>query len=185
MKTMILAAVALLGASSANAATVAFDFDTLISGNLVGAYNGATFTDFIVQIGFGPTSPPNFSYNLADGAGFDYASGFTAFSFTSGVFSTSTVSVYSGLGGLGTLLGSTVINDPPASPGAFAPFSVSFAGTGKSVIVTGVAGQFGWDDLQLEVAGGAVPEPQSWAMLIAGFGLVGATMRRRRTAIAA
>jgi hypothetical protein len=29
-----------------------------------------------------------------------------------------------------------------------------------------------------------VPEPASWAMLIAGFGLVGATMRRRRAAIA-
>jgi hypothetical protein len=26
----------------------------------------------------------------------------------------------------------------------------------------------------------AVPEPSSWAMLIAGFGIVGATMRRRR-----
>jgi len=25
-----------------------------------------------------------------------------------------------------------------------------------------------------------VPEPQSWAMLIAGFGLTGAAMRRRR-----
>ncbi|GEM_PF-979365 len=30
---------------------------------------------------------------------------------------------------------------------------------------------------------GAVPEPASWAMLIAGFALVGASMRRRRTAI--
>jgi hypothetical protein len=29
-----------------------------------------------------------------------------------------------------------------------------------------------------------VPEPASWAMLIAGFGLVGATMRRRRAALA-
>lgn len=29
---------------------------------------------------------------------------------------------------------------------------------------------------------GGVPEPASWAMLIAGFGLVGATMRRRRMA---
>ncbi len=29
-----------------------------------------------------------------------------------------------------------------------------------------------------------VPEPSSWAMLIAGFGLVGAASRRRRTAIA-
>ncbi|WP_310476100.1 PEPxxWA-CTERM sorting domain-containing protein [Sandarakinorhabdus sp.] len=30
----------------------------------------------------------------------------------------------------------------------------------------------------------AVPEPASWAMLIAGFGLVGAAMRRRRAAVA-
>jgi PEP-CTERM motif len=32
---------------------------------------------------------------------------------------------------------------------------------------------------------GGVPEPASWAMMIAGFGLVGATMRRRRTAVLA
>jgi hypothetical protein len=31
----------------------------------------------------------------------------------------------------------------------------------------------------------AVPEPASWAMLIAGFGLTGAVMRRRRMALAA
>jgi hypothetical protein len=31
---------------------------------------------------------------------------------------------------------------------------------------------------------GAVPEPASWAMLIAGFGLTGAAMRRRRVAVA-
>ena len=32
---------------------------------------------------------------------------------------------------------------------------------------------------------GGVPEPASWAMLIAGFGLTGAVMRRRRMALAA
>lgn len=31
---------------------------------------------------------------------------------------------------------------------------------------------------------GAIPEPSSWAMLIAGFGLVGTTLRRRRVAAA-
>jgi hypothetical protein len=31
---------------------------------------------------------------------------------------------------------------------------------------------------------GAVPEPASWAMLIAGFGLTGAAARRRRSMVA-
>ncbi len=33
------------------------------------------------------------------------------------------------------------------------------------------------------VGPGGVPEPASWAMLMAGFGLVGATMRRRKSAL--
>ncbi|MBU3077347.1 PEPxxWA-CTERM sorting domain-containing protein [Sphingomonas sp. XMGL2] len=32
---------------------------------------------------------------------------------------------------------------------------------------------------------GAVPEPATWAMMIGGFGLVGASMRRRRVGLAA
>jgi hypothetical protein len=32
---------------------------------------------------------------------------------------------------------------------------------------------------------GSIPEPSNWAMLIAGFGLVGAAARRRRVAVAA
>lgn len=35
---------------------------------------------------------------------------------------------------------------------------------------------------QVRELSGAVPEPASWAMLIAGFGLTGATMHRRRSA---
>jgi hypothetical protein len=35
------------------------------------------------------------------------------------------------------------------------------------------------------VATGPVPEPKSWAMMILGFGLVGAMVRRRRLAPAA
>jgi PEP-CTERM motif len=37
--------------------------------------------------------------------------------------------------------------------------------------------------LTVTLVGGAVPEPASWAMMIAGFGLVGAAMRRRATKI--
>jgi hypothetical protein len=35
-----------------------------------------------------------------------------------------------------------------------------------------------------EITGPAIPEPGTWAMLIAGFGLVGATLRRRNAATA-
>lgn len=42
------------------------------------------------------------------------------------------------------------------------------------------------DDLiVVRVISAAVPEPGTWAMLIAGFGLVGAQMRRRRSHAAA
>lgn len=40
-------------------------------------------------------------------------------------------------------------------------------------------GQFSIADVEAGGAAGAVPEPATWAMLLAGFGLVGATMRRR------
>jgi PEP-CTERM motif len=47
-------------------------------------------------------------------------------------------------------------------------------------------GNIGIADLaQGEGTFGAVPEPASWALLIAGFGLVGAMARRRRLALAA
>jgi hypothetical protein len=78
-------------------------------------------------------------------------------------------------------------------------FALSFANNSTSVIfnnfivryqsVTG--SRLGTSGIGLGTGGGGfdpggepVPEPSSWALLIAGFGLVGATMRRRR-AIAA
>ncbi len=39
--------------------------------------------------------------------------------------------------------------------------------------------------LSAPLAGGAVPEPATWGMMIMGFGMAGATLRRRRTAVAA
>ncbi|WP_017667257.1 PEPxxWA-CTERM sorting domain-containing protein [Sandarakinorhabdus sp. AAP62] len=45
------------------------------------------------------------------------------------------------------------------------------------------SGSFQIDNLTIG-ASGVVPEPASWAMLIAGFGLVGATARRRRAVTA-
>lgn len=43
---------------------------------------------------------------------------------------------------------------------------------------------FGLDNIQLSYATLGVPEPATWAMLIAGFGLSGAALRRRRSLFA-
>jgi hypothetical protein len=46
-------------------------------------------------------------------------------------------------------------------------------------------GLFRADLTVTKFADGAVPEPASWALMILGFGLAGATLRRRRAALAA
>ncbi len=59
-------------------------------------------------------------------------------------------------------------------------YTLSFSGTARSVALAG-GGVF--DDLTFGAPGsvsGPVPEPASWALLVAGFGLLGAAMRRRR-----
>ncbi|PZN96355.1 MAG: hypothetical protein DCF31_04075 [Alphaproteobacteria bacterium] len=75
----------------------------------------------------------------------------------------------------------------------FGSFSAAAAEAGISRIYGGI--HFEFDDGDAVTAGQnigryvgthffqltAVPEPENWAMLIAGFGLVGATMRRRRS----
>lgn len=64
-----------------------------------------------------------------------------------------------------------------AAPGllfAIGPGPVALCGTGATCgIIEG-----------LPASGGVIPEPGTWALLIAGFGLVGAAARRRRPAAA-
>lgn len=73
---------------------------------------------------------------------------------------------------------------------ATAPNSLTTVNFGQTS-ATGLIFQFGPDgfnggvqNLTFSFNNGTVPEPASWAMLIAGFGLVGAAMRRRRDAVA-
>ncbi|WP_448585488.1 PEPxxWA-CTERM sorting domain-containing protein [Thermaurantiacus sp.] len=47
------------------------------------------------------------------------------------------------------------------------------------------AGGGGWVAQTISRSGGVIPEPSTWAMLIAGFGLVGMAARRTRQAAAA
>ena len=125
----------------------------------------------------------------------NYAAGFTTgFSFNYSSFSSAgSVTVFDGLNGTGNLLATITLSPNAGScPGynaGFCPFGaagINFAGTAKSISFGGVANQIVFDDITFgsSTPGGTVPEPASWTMLIAGFGLVGAAMRRRNLAAA-
>ena len=182
------AIVAALVSVPSYAAVITFD-ETGIGNTVDGFYNGGggpnlgvdfRAGDWVVIGGFGQTSQPNFAFS-ASGAGFlNIASGFTgALSFTYGAFSNFTGTVYDGLNGTGTALGS--INLSANNVNAFSPASISFAGTGRSFAISGGGAQFGFDDVTFNA--GAVPEPAAWALMLAGFGLVGGAMRRRQRSV--
>ena len=79
----------------------------------------------------------------------------------------------------GVLIGSTSTIDN----GAVQSLSLSLAGI-RSVKFFSDNATVGFDDFEFgdltPIANGAVPEPATWAMMIAGFGLVGTTLRSRR-----
>lgn len=130
-------------------------------------------------------------------AGFD--TGFS-FNYVSASYN-GAVTVYDGLNGTGNLLATLnlTVNAGPCDPSQsriadfcpFSPFGVTFDGIARSVSFAGVANQIVFDDITFgsDVPGqptvpGGIPEPASWALLIAGFGLVGTAIRRRRPRMA-
>jgi hypothetical protein len=93
--------------------------------------------------------------------------------------------------GFGNETGSGVIEIPYAADGAYylvihdddfftTPFLSQFASGPLAYSYSGTTGI----GLRFRPTGFHVPEPASWAMLIAGFGLVGAAARRRKPAAA-
>lgn len=175
---------AALAANVANAATVAFNFDDL--GNQVAVpanYGGASWSGFTTAAVFGATSQPHIAYTSDPTGILNYVLGFTALTFSAGVFGSGTYEVWDNLGGTGNLLGSLTIGNPPADPNNFFLTGVAFSGVGKSVVVSGGAGAIGWDDVTLTLDDNTVPEPGSLALVMTGFGLVGFAMRRRRLGV--
>ncbi|MGL6042861.1 MAG: PEPxxWA-CTERM sorting domain-containing protein [Sandaracinobacteroides sp.] len=62
---------------------------------------------------------------------------------------------------------------------------IGIEGTGRYVrldLLDNYGDQFTWTGLAEVRIGGIIPEPATWAMLIAGFGIVGVAARRRRKA---
>ncbi len=91
------------------------------------------------------------------------------------------------------LSGATTLFSTTAELNTTAPLFLTFNWSGIDSVRFSIAGgvqsplpgggnYFAVDNLSIDT--GAVPEPASWALMIAGFGLVGAAMRRRALATA-
>jgi hypothetical protein len=131
----------------------------------------------------------------ANDAILNVTSGFTTgFSFFYTSSTAASVTVYDGLNATGNVLGSLALTanafgcpgDPGGAFSCWSPVGVAFSGTAFSIDFGGTANQSGFDNITFGSARpGVIPEPATWAMLIAGFGLVGFAMRRRQRAVLA
>lgn len=82
------------------------------------------------------------------------------------------VKAYSGLNGTGTLLGSFDLSATDGEYGVWKQSTFAFTGKALSFDLTQTAGIAAFDNIS------AVPEPETFALMLAGLGLVGAAVRR-------
>ena len=184
--------VAAMISTSAPAATI--NFDSLANGTVVtNQFAPATFSSIagsqiLVTAQNLGSSTPNFictgigsSINCTDPVFVAFSSAVNNLRFTAvGDDNTGInglVTMFNGTTLLGTV---NLIGDGNGQTPYFANLS-SFGAITRIAITTTDAAGLGYDDFIFDVVNsGAVPEPSTWAMMIAGFGAVGATMRRRR-----
>jgi len=194
------AALALSG-GVASAATLTFD-DVDLGGAgyaaLSPAYAGFTWTNWAIINGpvYGESGYANGVVSgdqVACGCAGDFSqtvntiSSATAFTFVSGYF-TSAWNDGATLDVRG-YLGATQTNSAAFTLDTTGPSFLTFGWNGIDRLEFEISGgtqsgypglgdYFGADDLTFDTA--AVPEPASWALMIGGFGLAGAALRRRR-----
>jgi len=160
--------------------------------------NGATMTTksaYAFNAGDVVTLSIWLSGNQRGGAADEFSFGFNITSGTtdflgvteSGVFGPGTVVI--GDIGTGLFLGSGRPNGTLGLVGADEPFTnytISFtagtSGTLTAFVATDSADDIGpiLDNFELDIGAPGVPEPASWAMMIAGFALAGAALRSRK-----
>jgi hypothetical protein len=153
-----------------------FDFDIML--------NQTIFIDPIISVGYDyvVNSGPNIASALFPLLPVE-PGGYQLFGFNSmnGLYDIS----------LGSVLPETVFNFGQGGVSRFGVRGIDVSAmldpNNPTAFVTGLtfveAGTVNITQTPFTVDTGAVPEPASWAMLIAGFGLVGAAARRRRTAL--
>jgi hypothetical protein len=116
----------------------------------------------------------NFRIELANGARFNAI----GFNLHTNAYTAPVVTLYTPDG---SVIGSYAVPQAPRSYGYFGLTSTTAIGWAVMIVDRGWVENVAIDNVSLGGLAGGVPEPASWAMLIAGFGLTGAAMRRRRT----
>ena len=110
----------------------------------------------------------------------DFASAVSGVSFTFNNYGNNTGndSIYQAFDAANALISSGSL----ANVNGFSLVNVAGSGIKSLVISNGSGGGYNWIYGVGELSyNGGVPEPAAWAMMLAGFGLVGAAMRRRQT----
>lgn len=170
----------------ATAATITIDFDGVTTGysvneyynggmdgnGVVGPDYGVSFYGFATWEDYGETSEPNMVYTTSDRSYVNVEEGFYSLSLTNGLYDSSVnvLSVYSGLNGTGTVLGSVQLTGNPV---LFTHQSVSFSGLAHSFVIDGSTFMTGIDDVVI-----VTPEPGTIALL--GIGTLAAAAVRRK-----
>lgn len=130
-------------------------------------------------------SPVTVLYAASNAAFMNVAAGIVgllSFEYSSTVAVANAVKIYAGLNGTGAVLGSVFLlgnANSGCNATAFCNFdmiNVPFIGTARSVGFGGGSPKVLFDNVTIT----AVPEPGTYAMLLAGLGVVGLLARRRR-----
>ena len=113
---------------------------------------------------------------------FDFTTQYSLAGYTDGTFTT--------IIGAPIVVNVALPGSPPASPAGFTTMAALGGLTTRYVLYSVLATQGvnpGLSNISFEgrIAGGVVPEPASWALLLSGFGMVGFAARRQRKAAAA
>ena len=183
-----------IAAGAAQAGTTVVDFDSLPDAAVVAdGYGGIIWGSNwqvmgVAQNPYNPASPPNrvhVNYALHRiGLVEDVAFSFAAPVVFDGAFFSGVSGGF--LPGVSLKLyknGALIATSGTLNQTSTSMFLASgYAGVVDGVRVTGRNGYYVMDDVTYS---NAVPEPAAWALMICGFGIVGALLRRRRYAVAA
>ena len=195
IKIAIITAAAVLMSGAANAAVLTEDFEGAFPAWESGWFGTNSTAQNCYGVGQGRGNNPDGLWIAGAGQGCNsspvtvtfgagFAATLTSLSFDVAGFTPTTLSFFDKDGALLNAFNVTLTSGALTDPGVYVNYGTnSTNGIGGFSFTGAAAGNTSIDNIIAN--GSVVPEPASWAMLIAGFGLTGAAMRRRRVAVAA